>query len=120
LLILEKERNLELQELIVGKDEMVEALTKELSLLKTTMEKKDIEISHTKFSIVDLESAKDTLKANLSCLKVHYQELEEQLDTLENTTFSLATNLYSSSSTSMTCKRCSELEMNTCLTNHDK
>src|SRR6187455_3286294 len=34
LLILEKERNLELQELLFNKDEMLEALTKEVSLIK--------------------------------------------------------------------------------------
>jgi hypothetical protein len=35
-LILEKARNLELQKLIINKDEMLETLTKELSLVKVT------------------------------------------------------------------------------------
>jgi hypothetical protein len=41
LLILEKERNLELQELLFNKDEMLEALTKEVSLVKITIEDKE-------------------------------------------------------------------------------
>jgi hypothetical protein len=40
LLILEKERNLELQELIINKEEMLETLTKELSLVNVTLEEK--------------------------------------------------------------------------------
>jgi hypothetical protein len=57
LLILEKERNLELQELAIGKVEMLEALTKELSLAKATMEKKDVELYLMRTSKVDLGSA---------------------------------------------------------------
>jgi hypothetical protein len=41
LLILEKERNLELQELLSNKDEMLEVLTKEISLAKVTIEDKE-------------------------------------------------------------------------------
>jgi hypothetical protein len=40
LLILEKERNQELQELLSNKDEMLEVLTKEISLVKITIEDK--------------------------------------------------------------------------------
>ena len=41
LLILEKERNLELQELLLNKDEMLDVLTKEVSLVKITIEDKE-------------------------------------------------------------------------------
>ena len=41
-LILEKERNLELQELLHNKDEMLDVLTKEVSLVKITIEDKKI------------------------------------------------------------------------------
>jgi hypothetical protein len=41
LLILEKERNLELQELLSNKDEMLEVFTKEVSLVKVTIEDKE-------------------------------------------------------------------------------
>jgi hypothetical protein len=47
-------------ELIASKDEMLEALTKEPSLAKTTMEKKEIELSPTKSSMVDLVSQRCT------------------------------------------------------------
>jgi hypothetical protein len=40
LLILEKERNLEQEKLIINKDEMLETFTKELPLVKVTLEEK--------------------------------------------------------------------------------
>jgi hypothetical protein len=58
LLILEKERNLELQELLFNKDEMLEALTKEVSLVKITIEDKEKEMTNMKTSIVKLECPK--------------------------------------------------------------
>jgi hypothetical protein len=88
LLILEKERNLELQELIINKDEMLETLTKELSLVKVTLEEKNCELSCAKTSFVGLANAKEALETNLSCLKVQSQELQVQLDTLKTTTTS--------------------------------
>jgi hypothetical protein len=45
LLILEKERNLKLQGLISNKDEMLDALTKEMSLVKVTIEDKQNELT---------------------------------------------------------------------------
>jgi hypothetical protein len=41
LLNLLKKRNLELQKLVINKDKLLEALTKELSLVKVTIEEKD-------------------------------------------------------------------------------
>jgi hypothetical protein len=82
LLILENERNIELQELVFSKDEMLEALTKELFLAKAAMEKKVVEVSRMRTSMVDLGSAKDALESNLTCLKVDNQELQVQLDNL--------------------------------------
>jgi hypothetical protein len=41
LFILEKERNLELQGLLSNKDKMLEVLTKEISLVKITIEDKE-------------------------------------------------------------------------------
>ena len=65
LLILEKERNLELQELLLNKDEMLEALTKEVSLIKITIEDKEKEMTNMKTSIVNLANEKDALESNL-------------------------------------------------------
>jgi hypothetical protein len=68
--------------------------------------------------MVDFKGVKNVLESNLSCFKVHYEELEAQFDTLENTTLSTSsTNLYSSSSTSKGCKRCIDHDMNACATN---
>jgi hypothetical protein len=61
LLILKKERNLELQGLITNKDEMLEASTKEMSLVKITIKDKEDEISYAKSSIVNLVKAKKHL-----------------------------------------------------------
>jgi hypothetical protein len=72
-LIFEKERNLELQKMIINKDEMLETLTKELSLVKVTLEENDCELSCVKTSIVGLANAKEALEINLSCLKVQSQ-----------------------------------------------
>jgi phosphate starvation-inducible protein PhoH len=58
LLILEKERNLELQGLLSNKDEMLEVLTKEMYLVKITIEDKEKEIAIAKTSIVSLANEK--------------------------------------------------------------
>jgi chromosome segregation ATPase len=65
LLILEKERNLELQGLISNKDEMLEVLTKEMSSVKVTTKDKENEISCAKTSIVNLENAKEALESSI-------------------------------------------------------
>jgi hypothetical protein len=108
-LILEKERNLELQELIINKEEMLETLTKELSLVKVTLKENYDELYSGKTSIVGLANAKEALETNLSCLKVHGQELQVQLDTLKTTTTScFVMNSDASSSSSNSCKNCSK------------
>jgi hypothetical protein len=85
LLILEMKRNLELQELVISKDEMMEALTKGLSLAKATMGNKDVELSLIRTSMVDLGNAKNVDESNLSCLTIGHQKLQVQLDNLKNT-----------------------------------
>jgi hypothetical protein len=121
LLILEKERNLELQKVITNKDEMLETLTKELSLVKVALEENVCELSCAKTSIVGLVNTKEALEANLSCLKVQNQELQVKLDTLKTTTTSsLVINSDASSSSSNACKNCSKYHANCCLANHVK
>jgi hypothetical protein len=66
LLILEKERNLELQELLFNKDEMLEALTKEVSLVKITIEDIEKEMTNMKTSIVSLANEK-RMHLNQAC-----------------------------------------------------
>jgi predicted RNase H-like nuclease (RuvC/YqgF family) len=84
LLILEKERNLELQEFVINKEEMMEALTKELSLVKVATKEKESEVDCAKTSIVGLAKAKDALESNISSLKVQNQELQVQFENCKN------------------------------------
>jgi hypothetical protein len=69
LLILEKERNLELQELLLNKD----ALTKEVSLVKITIEDKEKEVTNMKTSIANLANEKDALESSMLSLNVQNQ-----------------------------------------------
>jgi hypothetical protein len=89
LLILEKERNLELQGLITSKDEMLSALTEKVSIAKVTIEDKEDELSCAKVTIVGLASAKETLESSISSLKVQNQELQVQIDKCKISTTSL-------------------------------
>jgi hypothetical protein len=75
LLILEKERNLELQGLLLNKDEMLDALTKEVSLVKITIEDKEKEVINMKTSIASLANEKDALESSILSLNVLNQEL---------------------------------------------
>jgi hypothetical protein len=101
LLILEKERNLELQELVINKDEILEALTIELSLIKAIIEEKESELDCAKTSIVGLAKAKDALESNISSLKVQNQEVQVQLDNCKNSiTSPLEVNPFARSSMS--------------------
>jgi chromosome segregation ATPase len=84
LLILEKERNLELQEFLSDKGEMLEVLTKEISLAKVTIEDKEKEMTNVKTSILSLAKEKDALESSLSCLIVQNQELQVQLENCKN------------------------------------
>jgi hypothetical protein len=119
LVILEKEINLELQGLLSNKDEMLEALTKEMSLVKITVEDKEKEIAIAKTSTVSLANAKEALESSLSSLTVQNQELQVQLETSKNfTTSSLVVDSKASSSNSSTCKHCSKYHASCCLANH--
>jgi hypothetical protein len=81
LLILEKERNLELQRSIDDKDEEIENLTRKLLLVNSTMEEREVELSKATNSIVNLKGANELLQSNISCLNVRNQELEVKFDT---------------------------------------
>jgi hypothetical protein len=84
LLILENERNLELQELLLNKDEMLEALTKEVSLVKITIEDKEKKMSNMKTYIANLANEKDTFESSMLSLTVQNQELQVQLENCKN------------------------------------
>jgi chromosome segregation ATPase len=119
LLILEKERNLELQELLSNKDEMLEVLTKEISVVKITIEDKEKEISNVRTSIVNLANEKGALESSLLSLTVQNQELQVQLESCKNfNTSSLVAKSKASSSNNNICKHCTKYHTSCCLTNH--
>jgi hypothetical protein len=119
LLILEKERNLELQELLFNKDEMLEALTKEVSLVKITIEDKEKEMTNMKTSIVNLAKEKDALELSMLSLTAQNQELQVQLENCKNfNASSLLIESKASSSNNNTCKHCTKYHASCCLTNH--
>jgi chromosome segregation ATPase len=119
LLILEKERNLELQELLTNKDEMLEVLTKEISLVKITIEDKEKELANVKTSIVRLANVKDALESRLLSLTAQNQELQVQLESCKNfNTSSLLEESKASSSNNNISKHCTKYHTSCCLTNH--
>jgi phosphate starvation-inducible protein PhoH len=119
LLILEKERNLELQELLLNKDEMLDALTKEVSLVKITIEDKEKEVINMKTSIANLANENDALESSTLSLNVQNQELLVQLENCKNiNASSLLIESKSSSSNNIFCKHCAKYHASCCLTNH--
>jgi hypothetical protein len=119
LLILEKERNLELQELLFNKDEMLEALTKEVSLVKITIEDKEKEMTNMKTSIVNLANEKNALESSMLSFTVQNQELQVQLKRCKNlNASSLLVESKASSSNNNICKHCTKYHASCCLTNH--
>jgi hypothetical protein len=119
LLILEKERNLELQELLSNKDEMLEVLTKEISLVKITIEDKKKEMANVKTSIVNLANEKDALESSLLSLTIQNQELQVKLESCKNfNTSSLVAKSKASSSNNNICKHCTKYHTSCCFTNH--
>jgi hypothetical protein len=119
LIILEKERNLELQELLFNKDEMLEALTKDVSLVKITIEDKEEEMTNMKTSIVSLANEKDALESSMLSLTVQNQELQVQLESCKNSNASsLLVESKASSSNNNICKHCVKYHATCCLTNH--
>ena len=119
LLILEKERNLELQELLHNKDEMLDVLTKEVSLVKITIENKDKEVINMKTSIANLANEKNALESSMLSLNVQNQELQVQLENCKNiNASSLVIESKSSSLNDNFCKHCAKYHASCCLTNH--
>jgi hypothetical protein len=98
---------------------MLEALTKEVSLVKITIEDKEKEMTNMKTSIVNLTNEKDALESSLSCLTVQNQELQVQLENCKNfNTSSLVEKSKASSSNNNICKHCTKYHASCCLTNH--
>jgi chromosome segregation ATPase len=119
LLVLEKERNLELQEFLSNKDEMLEVLTEEVSLVKITIEDKKKEMTNIKTSIVSLANETEACESSLLSLIVQNQELQVQLESCNNfNTSSLLAESKASSSNNNICKHCTKYHASCFLTNH--
>jgi hypothetical protein len=120
LLILEKERNLELQGLLTKGVEMLSNLTNEASIAKATIEDKEDELSNAKDVIIDVANVKEALELSISSLTIQNQELQVQLEKCKNfSTTLLVVHSNASSSNTNTCKHCVKYHA-TCLTNHDR
>jgi hypothetical protein len=118
-LILEKERNLELQGLLTNKDEMISNLTKEASVAKAIIKDKEHELSNAKVVLIDVANAKQALELSISSLTVQKQELQVQLEKCKNSsTTPLVVDSNASSSNISTCKHCVKYHATCCLTNH--
>jgi predicted component of viral defense system (DUF524 family) len=97
---------------------MLKVLTKEMSLVKITIEDNKKEIAIAKTSIVSLANEKEALESSLLSLTVQNQELQVKLETCKNfTTSSLVVESKASSSNSNTCKHCSKYHDSCCLIN---
>ena len=98
---------------------MLEALTKEVSLVKITIEDKEKEMTNMKTSIVNLANEKDALESSMLSLTVQNQELQVQLENCKNlNASSLLIESKSSSSNNTVCKHCVKYHASCCLTNH--
>jgi hypothetical protein len=105
--------------LLFNKDEMLEVLTKEVSLVKVTIEYKEKEMTNMKTYIVNLANEKNALESSLPCLTVQNQELQVQLENCKNfNTSSLVEKSKASSSNNNICKHCTKYHASCCLTNH--
>jgi hypothetical protein len=95
--------------LLSNKDEMLEVLTKEVSLVKITIEDKEKEMTNIKTSIVSLANEKDALESSMLSLTVQNQELQVQLESCKNfNASSLLAESKASSSNNNICKHCTK------------
>jgi hypothetical protein len=98
---------------------MLDALTKEVSLVKITIEDKEKEVTNMKTSIANLANEKDALESSMLSLTVQNQELQVQLENCKNiNASSLLIESKSSSSNNTFCKHCAKYHASCCLTNH--
>jgi predicted nucleic acid-binding Zn-ribbon protein len=95
--------------LLLNKDEMLDALTKEVSLVKITIEDKEKEVTNMKTSIANLANEKDALESSMLSLTVQNQELQVQLENCKNiNASSLFIESKSSSTNNTFCKHCAK------------
>ena len=117
LLILEKERNLALEEELVKEKEKVEKLAMNLSLANDSKERMSKDLNLANDSLAKLKNSHSELQENFSCLDVKFKELEVNYNALWNSTSKSKATLNSNASTSEGCSKCYKFNVNDCLTN---
>lgn len=104
LLILEKKRNLALEDDLDKKNEMIELLQNEITLLKD--------------SITSLKCVNETFQEEIMVLNKNHNNLEEEIDTLRKSASSLKeTPITSMPSASVGCARCYNHDLRSYATN---
>lgn len=104
LLILEKKRNLALEDDLDKKNEMIELLQNEITLLKD--------------SITSLKCVNETFQEQIMVLNKNHNNLEEEIDTLRKSASSLKeTAITSMPSASVGCARCYNHDLRSYATN---
>ena len=118
LLILMEERNRALEEELTKERQKVEKLGIDLSLANDSHKRASKDLTLANESLVKLKSSYSELQNSFSCLEVKYKDLEVNYSTLRDSTSSKSKSaLDANASTSEGCTKCSEVDINACLTN---
>jgi hypothetical protein len=117
-LILEKKRNLALEEELAEERSKVEKLAIDLSLANNSKEKASKDLTLANDYLAKLESSYGELQNSFSCLEVKYKDLEVNYSTLWDSTSSHSkASLDPNASTSEGCAKCYNVDITACLTN---
>ena len=121
MLVLEKERNLSLEESLAKEKDKIEKLTTDLSLANDSNVRMSKDHTLTKDSLASLKNAHSELQERHSRLEDINKDLEVSYSTLwENTKSSSKAKLDSNASTSKGCSKCYDHDINACVTNLSK
>ena len=121
MLILEKERNLALEESLAKEKDKVENLAMDLSLANDSNVRMSKDHALAKDSLASLKNVHSELQERHSCLEDIDTDLEVSYSTLWGSTkSSFKANLNSSASTSKGCSKCYNHDINACVTNLSK
>ena len=121
LLVLEKERNLSLEESLAKEKDKVEKLTTDLSLANDSNVRMSKDHALAKDSLASLTNVHSELQERHSRLEDINKDLEVSYSTLwESTKSSSKANLDSNASTSKGCSKCYNHDINACVTNLSK
>jgi predicted nuclease with TOPRIM domain len=118
LLLEEREKNQGLEVCLSKEKERVEKLGVELSLVKDSNERLTKEHSSLNGSLASLKNDHSLAQESLTSLTTKYHELELNYEKLWSSTSTASKD--SKASTSKSCERCINVDINACLTNLDE